>query len=168
MTNLGGGDIKWRVGATSGRCGLKNFLSQKGSRVTLPAGIIGLALIFSKCWDKCARKKAKKWRFGDFEVPPDWKEGVKSKNCYDRSIPRAKLPPCTNFQRKIWQNVRGCTLGFYCTNINRFWKVLIYGAGPLLRQSAISCALLFIASPKSSVHTLSQVPICFIILYIYI
>ena len=24
-------------------------------------------------------------------MPPDWKEGVKSRNCYDRSIPRAKL-----------------------------------------------------------------------------
>ena len=113
MTNLGGGDIKWRVGATSGRRGLKNFPFQNGSRVTLPAGIIGLALIFSKCWDKCARKKAKKWRFGDFEVPPDWKEGVKSKNCYNRSIPCVELPPCTNFQRKIWQNVLGCTLGFF-------------------------------------------------------
>ena len=99
MTNLGGGDIKWRVGATSGRRGLKNFPFQNGSRVTLPAGIIGLALIFSKCWDKCARKKAKKWRFGDFEVPPDWKEGVKSKNCYDRSIPRAKLPGIRSFLR---------------------------------------------------------------------
>ena len=117
MTNLGGGDIKWRVGATSGRRGLKNFPSQNGSRVTLPAGIIGLALVFSECWDKCEPKKAKKWRFGDFEVPPDWKEGVKSKNCYDRSISRAKLPPCTNFQRKIRQNVPGYTLGFFCTII---------------------------------------------------
>ena len=62
------------------------------------------------------QKRAKKWRFGDFEVPPDWKEGVKSKNCYDRSISRAKLPPCTNFQRKIRQNVPGYTLGFFCTN----------------------------------------------------
>ena len=62
------------------------------------------------------QKRTKKWRFGDFEVPPDWKEGVKSKNCYDRSISRAKLPPCTNFQRKIRQNVIGFTLGFFCTS----------------------------------------------------
>ena len=63
------------------------------------------------------QKRAKKWRFGDFEVPPDWKEGVKSKNCYDRSISRAKLPPCANFQRKIRQNDIGYTLGFFCTII---------------------------------------------------
>ena len=117
MTILRGCDIKWRIRAFFGRYGLKNFPSQNGSRVTLPAGIIGLALVFSECWDKCERKKAKKWRFGDFEVPPDWKEGVKSKNCYDRSIPRAKLPPCTNFQRKIWQNVTGYTLDFFSTII---------------------------------------------------
>ena len=32
-------------------------------------------------------------------MPPDWKEGVKSKNCYDRSIPRAKLPGIRSFLR---------------------------------------------------------------------
>ena len=78
----------------------------------------GICAGVSGFWEMSGQKRAKKWRFGDFEVPPDWKEGVKSKNCYDRSISRAKLPPCTNFQRKIWQNVPGCTLGFFCTIIS--------------------------------------------------
>ena len=81
------------------------------------------------------QKRAKKWGFGDFEVPPDWKEGVKSKNCYDRSISRAKLPPCTNFQRKIRQNDIGYTLGFFCTIIyaivqkSKLWKQVGRGSG---------------------------------------
>ena len=176
MTIFRGGDIKWRVRASAGSCGLNFFSSAKSSSVISTAGEIGFVLAFlgseiwvvkkgpkndhfqrwwhkmaheshfRKLWVKfffirkkfkrhsnswwngiCAgvsgfremsgQKRAKKWRFGDFEVPPDWKEGVKSKNCYDRSISRAKLPPCTNFQRKIRQNVPGYTLGFFCTII---------------------------------------------------
>ena len=81
----------------------------------------GICAGVSGFWEMSGQKRAKKWRFGDFEVPPDWKEGVKSKNCYDRSISRAKLPPCTNFQRKIRQNVPGYTLGFFCTIIKSLW-----------------------------------------------
>ena len=58
------------------------------------------------------QRSAKKRRFGDFKVPPDWKEGVKSNKCYHSSISRAGLPPYTKFQRKIQQNVPGCTLFF--------------------------------------------------------
>ena len=110
-------DVQWPKMDISGSRGLKIFLSQVGSRVTLDGDKSWFPAIFSGFWDPVGKRSALKWRFGDFEVPPDWKEGVKSKNCYDRSISRAKLPPCTNFQRKIRQNVIGYTLGFFCTII---------------------------------------------------
>ena len=43
MTILIGADIKWRVRAIFGSYGL-NFFSQSGSRVTLPASEMSLAL----------------------------------------------------------------------------------------------------------------------------
>ena len=173
MTIFRGGDIKWRVRASAGSCGLNFFMRKKFKRHSnswwnwICAGVSGFREMSGRkrakndhfqrwwhkmaheshfrklwvkfffirknfkrhsnswwngicagvpgCWEMSGQKRAKKWRFGDFEVPPDWKEGVKSKNCYDRSISRAKLPPCTNFQRKIRQNVIGYTLGFFCT-----------------------------------------------------
>ena len=46
MTILRGWDIKWRMRATSGSCGLNFFSSAKISSVTLTAGEMGFALAF--------------------------------------------------------------------------------------------------------------------------
>ena len=62
MTILRGDDIKWRIRAISGSCGLKIFPSQVGSRVTLPVREVGLALAILSS-EKLSVKKGPKMAF---------------------------------------------------------------------------------------------------------
>ena len=59
------------------------------------------------------QKRAKKWRFGDFEVPPDWKEEVKSKIVMIDRFLVPNYPPVQIFSEKYDKMSQGTLWVFF-------------------------------------------------------
>ena len=117
MTIFRGGDIKWRMRATSGSCGLNFFSSAKSSSVTLTAGEMGFALAFLGSEKWVVKKGLKNGVLGTLRCRQIGRRGLNRKTVMIDRFLVPNYPPVQIFSEKYDKMSQG-TLWVFCTNIN--------------------------------------------------
>ena len=100
MTILRGDDIKWRIRAISGSCGLKIFPSQVGSRVTLPVREVGLALAILSSEKPMVKERPENGVFGTFRCRQIGRRGLNRKTVMIDRFHVSNYPPVQIFSEK--------------------------------------------------------------------
>ena len=100
MTILRGDDIKWRIRAISGSCGLKIFPSQVGSRVTLPVREVGLALAILSSEKLSVKERPENGVFGTFRCRQIGRRGLNRKTVMIDRFHVSNYPPVQIFSEK--------------------------------------------------------------------
>ena len=113
MTILRGDDIKWRIRAISGSCGLKIFPSQVGSRVTLPVREVGLALAILSSEKLSVKERPENGVFGTFRCRQIGRRGLNRKTVMIDRFHVSNYPPVQIFSEKYDKMSQGTLWVFF-------------------------------------------------------
>ena len=100
ITTFRGGDIKWRMRATFGSCGLNLFSCAKSSSVTLTAGEMGFALAFLGSEKWVVKKRLKNGVLGTLRCRQIGRRGLNRKTVMIDRFLVPNYPPVQIFSEK--------------------------------------------------------------------
>ena len=119
MTIFRGGDIKWRMRATSGSCGLNFFSCAKSSSVTLTAGEMGFALAFLGSEKWVVKKGLKNGVLGTLRCRQIGRRGLNRKTVMIDRFHVSNYPPVQIFSEKYDKMSQGALWFFF---VPIYWR----------------------------------------------